>query len=185
MTNTASPVFSQPSSSLRSEQSSSPSHLHNNRTQRPVPQRNWSAVHMDVAAGHTHKKYTLIRDILSDFLVFHHTSKVRWRTEISHVNNEVRSGTTHCSSSRLIGHRSRTRRHTSSRRWCTSRCYTWIQPIGRAGVRLHTHTHNQHSRLSHRTTCRLKTALQLKYLAHNLSVLSDLRFRPAVWKHWK
>lgn len=48
------PVFSQPSSSLRSEQSSSPSHLHDKRTQRPVPQRNWSAVHMDVAAGRMH-----------------------------------------------------------------------------------------------------------------------------------
>lgn len=45
------PVFSQPSSSLWSEQSSSPSHLHDNLTQRPVPQRNWSVVHMDVAEG--------------------------------------------------------------------------------------------------------------------------------------
>lgn len=52
------PVFSQPSSSLWSEQSSSPSHLHDKRTQRPVPQRNWSAVHMDVAAGHA--KRTLV-----------------------------------------------------------------------------------------------------------------------------
>lgn len=55
ITTRALPVFSQPSSSLRSEQSSSPSHLHDNRTQRPVPQRNWSAVHMDVAAGDAHK----------------------------------------------------------------------------------------------------------------------------------
>lgn len=57
------PVFSQPSSSLWSAQSSSPSHLHDKRTQRPVPQRNWSAMHMDVAAAR-HTFYSLIHKTL-------------------------------------------------------------------------------------------------------------------------
>lgn len=61
-TATVLPVFSQPSSSLWSEQSSSPSHLHDRRMQRPFPQRNWSAVHMDVAAGraNTHHLFSYL-----------------------------------------------------------------------------------------------------------------------------
>lgn len=50
---------------------------------------------------------------------------------------------THCSSSRLIGRHSRIRRHTSSRRWCTSRCCTWIQLICRAGGKLHRYTYTE------------------------------------------
>ncbi len=45
------PVFSQPSSSLLSEQSSSPSQRHDKRTHRPDIQRNWSAMHIDVPDG--------------------------------------------------------------------------------------------------------------------------------------
>ncbi|KAF3832983.1 hypothetical protein F7725_026648 [Dissostichus mawsoni] len=88
-----------PSSSLRSEQSGSPSHRHDNRTQRPVPQRNWSAVHMDVAAGntHTHLLYSFLDKVI---LCRAHTRSV-----------SVMKAATHCSSSRLIGRHSRIRRH--------------------------------------------------------------------------
>lgn len=46
---------------------------------------------------------------------------------------------THCSSSRLTGHRSQTLHHISSQHWCTSHCCTWIQRICRAGGKLHKH----------------------------------------------
>lgn len=77
-TATALPVFSQPSSSLWSEQSSSPSHLHDRRTQRPVPQRNWSGVHMDVAARHTHTRTHRLEMRSSE------TSEKRHRRKHSH-----------------------------------------------------------------------------------------------------
>lgn len=40
---------------------------------------------------------------------------------------------THCNSSHRTGRRSRTRRRTSSLRWCTCRCCTWTQQTCMAG----------------------------------------------------
>lgn len=79
------PVFSQPSSSLWSEQSSSPSHLHDNRTQRPVPQRNWSAVHMDVAKRTSQKQTSCF------FYPFHRITDIFWVPAVFyHHKHEIR-----------------------------------------------------------------------------------------------
>lgn len=66
-----------------------------------------------------------------------HTFRYTWHVSVI----RMKAAATHCSSFRPTDRRSRIRRRTSSRRWCTSRCCTWIQLICRAGGRLHTQTH--------------------------------------------
>lgn len=118
--------------------------------QRPFPQRNWSAVHIEVAAGCTDAHY-LFRYVFLNHLSWYHLVVFQQTNSICvHVYRTLnksstrlvcyrqKEAATHCSSSRLIGRRSQTLHRTSSQHWCTCHCCTWIQRLCRAGGTLHT-----------------------------------------------
>lgn len=85
------------------------------------------------------------------------------------VGYQRKEATTHCSSSRLIGHHSQTLHHTSSQHWCTCHCCTWTQRICRAGEKLCT-------QINVRNTSQQAKTLPLFKLDSGFSLLLSLPF---------
>lgn len=106
------------------------------RPRRRISMTTWRSVRSRSGTGRS-CTWTWLKETVTWTRKKTHTFRYTWHVSVI----RMKAAATHCSSFRPTDRRSRIRRRTSSRRWCTSRCCTWIQLICRAGGRLHTHKH--------------------------------------------